>query len=174
MTAAETVVEVVPATPADRPALGNMMQLYIHDFSAFWNDRSEGELGEDGRFDDYPLDAYWQDADHIPLLLRQGGHPVGFALIDAHSHTGRPLDRNVAEFFVTRKHRRNRVGTVAARAIFTLYPGIWETAVARRNTDAFAFWRELIINHPQARDIEELSLDTADWNGPLFRFRIEA
>ena len=57
------------------------MQLYVHDFSEFWSDRPEGELGEDGRFDPYPLDDYWTDASHIPLLLRVSGRLAGFALV---------------------------------------------------------------------------------------------
>ncbi len=165
-------VDVSPATLEDRRALGNLMQLYIHDFSEFWWDREDGDLGADGRFGDYPLDAYWREPGRIPLLLRRGGKLVGFALINAHGHTSRPVDHNVAEFFIARKHRRGGVGTAAARTIYSRYPGAWETAVARRNTGAQAFWRQAITGHPKATEIEELDLTTDAWNGPLFRFRI--
>jgi predicted acetyltransferase len=167
-------LEVSIADPSERPALANLMQLYIHDFSELWRGRSEGELRADGRFQDYPLDAYWQEASRVPLLLRLGGHLVGFALIDATSHTGRALDRNMREFFIVRKHRRGGIGTRAAHLIFGRYPGRWETAVARANAAALPFWRNAVARHPLARDIEERDVRSSLWNGPVICFRIDA
>ena len=73
-------VEVVVAGPQQRVVFENLMQLYTHDFSEHWYDRSTGEVDESGRFPDYPLDAYWREPEHIPLLLRHDSHIVGFAL----------------------------------------------------------------------------------------------
>jgi predicted acetyltransferase len=165
-------VEVSVARPEERPALANLMQFYIHDFSEFWAGTPEGELQDDGRFADYPLDAYWQEPSRVPLLFRLAGRPIGFALLNAVGHGVGPMDHNMAEFFIVRKHRRGGVGTAAARQVISLYPGQWEVAVARRNVAALPFWRQAISGHPQAADIVELDLDSATWNGPLFRFRI--
>lgn len=165
-------IELKVAEPHERSILENMMQLYIHDFSEFWAGREEGELGPDGRFFDYPLDAYWRDPDHTPLLLSSGGRLAGFALLNAASHSGRPLNRNMAEFFIVRKHRRGGVGTAAAQAIFSRYPGVWETAVARANLPALAFWRKAAVTHPKAQGVEEADFATAEWNGPILRFVI--
>ncbi|HMN44041.1 MAG TPA: GNAT family N-acetyltransferase [Povalibacter sp.] len=164
-------VEIVPATTAQRAALENLMQLYIHDFSEHWAGRSEGELREDGRFAPYPLDAYWSEPAHVPLLIRRGGSLIGFALLNANSHTGQPVDRNVAEFFIARKYRRTGVGTEAAHAVFARYPGQWETAVARRNLAALAFWRKTIAACPQVFDLGEHDINDAHWNGPVIRFQ---
>jgi predicted acetyltransferase len=165
-------VQLVPAIPGDRPALENLMQLYVHDFSEHWAGRTEGELGEDGRFPPYPLDAYWSQPTHIPLLIRVDGRLAGFALVNDASHSGRPVDRNVAEFFVVRKHRRSGVGMIAAHQTFSRYPGLWEAAVARRNVAALAFWRRAIRQHPLATDIDEADITTQAWNGPIIRFRV--
>lgn len=168
-------IDIAAAQPAERAALENLFQLYVHDFSEFWAGRPEGELGDDGRFEPYPhMDAYWRDADRVPLLLRVDGRLAGFALINAVSHGDGPVDRNMAEFFVVRKHRRGGVGTAAARAIFSLYPGQWETAVARANTAALAFWRKAVSGHPGASDIDELDLSGPAWDGPVIRFRVAA
>jgi predicted acetyltransferase len=167
-------VTVTVARAEERRVIANMMQFYIHDFSEQWAGQPRGELGEDGLFADYPLDPYWRDADHIPLLVRADGHLAGFALINASSHSGLPLDRNVAEFFIARKHRRGGVGTVAARTIFSRWPGQWEAAVARRNVGALPFWRSAAAHHPDVGEIEELDLDTPEWNGPIVRFTIRA
>jgi predicted acetyltransferase len=165
-------VEVAIAKPHEQAALASMMQLYIHDFSEFWAGRSEGELGEDGRFPDYPLEAYWREPDRVPLIIRVDGRLAGFALLNRVSHAGGAIDRNMAEFFVVRKHRRGGVGSAAARMIFSSYPGVWEVAVARRNLAALAFWRRVITEHPQACGVEQLDLTSEAWNGPLFRFEI--
>jgi predicted acetyltransferase len=165
-------VEAIRADAGDQEVIGRLMQLYVHDFSELWPGEADGELQDDGRFAHYPLEPYWSEPDRIPLLLRADGRLAGFALVNAHAHSGRPVERNMAEFFVVRKHRRAGVGTVGARLIFSRYPGLWETAVARRNAAALPFWRKAITGHPQAQDIEQTDVESARWNGPIFRFRI--
>lgn len=165
-------VDVAVARPEERGTIDNLMQLYVHDFSEQWAGTPRGELDAEGRFPAYPLGPYWGEAGCIPLLLRVGGHLAGFALLNADAHSGRPVDRNMAEFFIVRKHRRGGVGTAAARAIFSRYPGQWEAAVARKNVGALAFWRSAVRRHPGAAEVEESDLSTASWNGPVLRFRI--
>ena len=166
-------LEVIEALPSQAHTIQNLMQLYVHDFSEQWSDMERGELGDDGLFPEYPyLETYWHKNGHIPLLIKRGGHLAGFALINDHSHSGLPVDRNMAEFFIVRKHRRGGVGTAVAHTIFSRYPGQWEAAVARRNVGALGFWRNAIRQHPSARDVEENDVETAEWNGPILRFRI--
>ena len=168
MTAA---IKIAVALPEDKVALANMMQLYAHDFSELWAGGPRGELEPDGLFTAYPLDTWWREPDHIPLLVKVGGFLAGFALLDSTSHTGRPLDRNMAEFFIVRKHRRSGVGSTAARMIFSRYPGRWETAVARANQGALAFWRAAI--QPLAEEVEVVDVESALWNGPVLRFSVD-
>ena len=162
-------LEITVAQPHERVALENLMQLYIHDFSEQWADQARGEVGADGRFEPYPLDAYWAEPERIPLLIRRGGHLAGFALLNTHSHSGRAIDRSVAEFFILRKHRRGGVGLAVAQAIFARYPGVWEAAVARRNTGALPFWRKVAASYAE---VEEIDVVSDDWNGPVLRFRV--
>lgn len=167
-------VDIAVARADERELIANLFQLYTHDFSEFWAGRPDGELQDDGRFADYPyLADYWVEPDRIPLIFRIADRPVGFALVNSHSHSGLPLDRNVAEFFVVRKHRRGGTGAAAARAVFSRYPGVWEAAVVRKNTGALAFWRKAIAGHPTVSDIEERDYQTANWAGPILRFRID-
>jgi hypothetical protein len=102
-------VEVVIAAREQRPVFENLMQLYTHDFSEQWYDRPTGEVDEQGRFPAYPLDAYWREPDHVPLLLRANSRIIGFALLNRLTHTNRPLDRNMAP-------RRPRQSSVAIPA----------------------------------------------------------
>lgn len=165
-------VQVDEAAADMRPAIEQMMQLYIHDFSEHWAGTERGELQDDGRFAPYPLDAYWAEPGRVPLLIRAGGHLAGFALLNRYAHSGQPADRCVAEFFVVRKHRRSGVGRRAAQEIFSRWPGLWEAAVVRRNTAALAFWRLAVAEHPRVSNIEEVDVRTQAWDGPILRFRV--
>ena len=164
-------IDIVRATTADLPVVANMFQLYIHDFSEFWFDQAQGELGTDGLYE-LPdnLHTYWEDADRVALLLKRAGHLVGFALLNGHAHSGEPVDWNMGEFFILRKHRRSGVGTSAAQAVFARFPGRWEAAVARRNTGALAFWRRQAQSHD---DVKVLDVNSPDWNGPILRFNVK-
>lgn len=168
---AKVVLE--PARRDQKQVIANLIQLYTHDFSEHWTGGPNGELGEEGLFEPYDyLDAYWTEPGRVPLLVRVDGRLAGFVLVNDHAHSGRAVDRNVAEFFIVRKHRRGGVGTTAAHAVFDLYPGTWEAAVVRRNMPALAFWRRAVSAHPKVSDIEEMDVAGPDWNGPILRFRI--
>lgn len=165
-------VEVEAAGPERRATLEALFQLYTHDFSDYWAGTDRGELGEHGRFPDYPyLDSYWSEPRHEPFLIRVDGHLGGFVLINDHSHAGLPVDFAVAEFFVARKHRRGGVGRAAARAAIAGRAGRWELAVARKNVSALAFWRG-VAAELGAGAVEELDLSDDRWNGAIIRFMV--
>lgn len=164
-------VTLDPIDPARRPVLENLLQLYIHDFSDFL--ASQRELEDDGRFPPFPLDGWFEGAaDRRPFFIRVDGRLAGFVLANRSSHSGRPVDWNVAEFFVVRKHRRGGVGTAAAHRLWRMFPGVWEAAVARRNLPALSFWRRTVETCPGVSQIEEGDYATEDWNGPILRFRV--
>ena len=165
-------ISVTPATEADRRLIGGMIQFYIYDFSELEPSGSDRfEPGADGRFEDYrELARYWGDRDRAALVIRRGGRPVGFALLNALSHSGGEVDHNMGEFFVMRKHRRGGVASAALRAILAAYPGRWEIAVARRNTGALGFWPRAVAAAAGVRDLETVPGDGARWTGPILRF----
>lgn len=166
---AEVILE--PIGPERRETVANLFQLYVHDFTDFWAER-QVELGEDGRFPPYPfLDAYWEAPDREAFLIRADGNLAGFVLFNRHSHSGRPCDWNVAEFFVARHYRREGVGRRAALAAIGGKPGLWEIAVARRNTPAQPFWRA-VADAAASGPVEESDQADAHWNGLILRFRV--
>jgi predicted acetyltransferase len=95
---------------------------------------------------------------------------AGFALINEQTHSGLRADRNMAEFFILRKHRGRGVGCVAAHAIFSRYRGLWEVAVSRKNHGALIFWRRAIERTANAAQVQELDVQNDLWNGPILRF----
>ena len=106
-----------------------------------------------------------------PYLILADGHLAGFVLINDVSHSGRPLDFAVAEFFVVRKHRRG--GIARAARLATRAParpvgdgGGAGTAAPRPSG---AGWRP-----SWAQGTVEAAFQDDDlWNGLIVRFRAD-
>src|SRR3954454_18720729 len=160
------MIALTPATREQRVVLDNLMQLYTYD----WSELGPLDVGEDGRFADYPLAAYWQDDWRHPLLLSVDGKLAGFALVSARSRlTGAAGVFDMAEFFVLRRYRRQGVGTAAARAAFERFRGPWEVRQRDENVEATAFWRRAINRYTGGR-YQEVRWDDAAWTGPVQTF----
>ena len=166
-------VIVSQAARTQEPVIQNLAQLYTHDFSEYWAGTSKGDLLPDGRFAAYPLAEYWTRANWSAALVSSENVLAGFVLINDQSRSGHPVDHNVAEFFILRKHRGCGVGRLAAHAVFSRYPGTWEVAVARKNVRALNFWRKTIAGSAQATAVQELDLANDKWNGAVFRFECQ-
>jgi predicted acetyltransferase len=155
-----------PASREQEGVLANLMQLYAYD----WSELGTLDVGEDGRFADYPLAAYWQEEWRHPFLLRVDGKLAGFALIAGRSRlTGEPGVFDMAELFVMRRFRRRGLGLAAAGAAFDRFPGPWEVRQRDENVAATAFWRK-VIDRYTGGDYREVRWDDAAWVGPVQRF----
>jgi predicted acetyltransferase len=164
-------VSLEPVGVERAETLSNLFQLYVHDFTDFWEERRV-ELGEDGRFPPYPeLARYWTEPDRDAFLIRADGQVAGFVLLDHEGHSGEAVDWNMGEFFVARHYRREGVGHRAGLKAIGERPGQWELAVSRRNTPALAFWKR-VAAHLAVGEIHERDQDDARWNGAILRFRV--
>jgi predicted acetyltransferase len=163
-------VSVAAAERAQAPLIQNLMQLYTHDFSEFWGGTSRGDLNAQGLFAAYPLDDYWVLPNWTAMLISCDRVLAGFCLVNDRTHSGLAAGRNMAEFFILRKHRGRGLGQIAAESIFSGHPGSWEVAVARKNTHAREFWRRTIKGSAKSSQFQELDLQDERWNGPIFRF----
>jgi predicted acetyltransferase len=166
----EGPVSVTVATAAQVTVIQNLMQLYTHDFSEFWGGTSRGDLNAEGLFARYPLDEYWTTPHWSAMLIWCDHVLAGFSLINDQTHSGLAANRNMAEFFVLRKYRGRGVGRIAAGIIFSQHPGLWEVAVARKNSRALEFWNKTIRRSAKTSSLQELDLQNEHWNGPVLRF----
>lgn len=134
-------VQVSPAAPEQAPLLANLLELYAHDLSEFFDVHPR----PDGRFG-YPLlPHYWEEETRRPFLVHADGRIAGFALIAKGSRiTGDPGVWDVAEFFILRGYRRHGAGVAAAVDLWRRLPGRWEVRVLEGNLPARAFWRSAI------------------------------
>lgn len=134
-------LEVLPALLGELPVLANLLELYAHDFSEFY----EVELTADGRFGYKDLALYWSEPDRHPFLLRVDGKLAGFALV--RRVLGISIEEAVwdmAEFFVVRGQRRRGIGVRAAHEVWRRFPGRWEVRVMEANQAGHLFWQRAI------------------------------
>jgi predicted acetyltransferase len=160
------MISLSPATRAERAALDNLIQLYSYD----WSELRPLDVGADGRFAGYSLDAYWEDDRRHPLLLRVDGAIAGFVLVSEGSRlTGAPGVFDMAEFFVMRRYRRQGIGRAAAAAAFDRFKGPWEIRQRDENAAATAFWRN-VVDRYTGGSYREVRWDDAAWVGPVQMF----
>ena len=155
-----------PAAKDERAVLENLVQLYCYD----WSELMALDIGDDGRFDDLPLERYWIDAWRHPFLLRVGDKLAGFALIAERSRlTGLSGVFDMAELFVMRRYRRQGVGLAAACAAFDRFKGPWEVRQREENAAATAFWRRAIGTYTHGNYQEE-HRESPEWTGLVQTF----
>ena len=126
------MVELVAVTEADKPVLERLLQLYRYDMAPYRG----YELDEHGTIPYRYLDHYFLHADREACFVRHDGNLAGFTMTRALEGG----ERDVAEFFVVRHHRRCGVGACAAGAMFRRHPGDWVLTVDAANAPAAAFW----------------------------------
>jgi predicted acetyltransferase/predicted kinase len=163
-------VELRQGRVDEKPIFANLLNLYLHDLSAYTGAGPDA----DGRFRYHYLDAYWppegQAEGRVPYLIHAEGELSGFVLKTRHSRLRDDASANsVAEFFVVRTWRRAGVGRRAACALFDLIPGRWEVAQLRHNTAARAFWRSVISDYTDGRFVEHQLADER-WDGTVQEF----
>jgi predicted acetyltransferase len=164
-------VELERGKPHQKPALDQLIQFYVHDFSDFWRPEQRVDLGEDGKFPPFPhLDEYWTDPTRTVYFIRANGALAGFALLNKHSHVGDAVDVNVGEYFIARPYRRGGAGAQALKLLIDAHAGEWEVAISQNNLPAQSFWPRAIANAGIAK-VTRLEGDGERWTGPVLRFR---
>lgn len=160
-------IELVVADASERPTLARLMQLYAYDFSEFMGWDVQG----DGLFDaGDALAKCWSVPWRHTYFVRVDDHIAGFAITDFRSRLSGSSDvMDVAEFFVLRKYRRQRIGATIASRLFALHSGKWEVRQTAKNVAAAAFWRRVIAEHTGGA-FEETIWDDARWRGPVQSF----
>jgi aminoglycoside 6'-N-acetyltransferase I len=128
------------ASAADREWLTNVYPFYLHDISEF--DEHYYTLSDRGLWVPDHLPSWLQDDTDHPLIIRQSGTRVGFALVNetpsVHMLPGCRF--RLSEFFILKRYRRTGIGLRAAQALFDRFRGRWQLSILPRNAPAIAFW----------------------------------
>jgi predicted acetyltransferase len=144
----------------DKPVLSRLLELYQYDMSEFWPQdvNSHGEYG-------FAVDRYLRNPRLRAYLFMVDGAYAGFGLVDPDVS----LPENefwMGQFFVMKKYRRLRVGTMGARFIFDQFPGKWEVGQMPLNAPARAFWLRTIADYTNGHFVEH-ELHDERWDGYL-------
>lgn len=162
-------LSIETASPAEKPVVARLLQLYLHDFSTFASaDGPYGCVDDQGRFAYPPFERYWCKADHEVVIMRRAGQLAGFAMLNDWSASGLGTERAIAEFFILRKFRRTGLGRRAAIDIIAHRTAVWEIAAADYNVPAQQFWAAVVPALTGYR-VTSLAGDGARWSGPVWR-----
>lgn len=159
-------IKLVPAARDEMEVMERLFQLYLYDFSQF----VDIDINQQGRFEYPSLAVYWQEPDRFPFFIEVEGKRAGFVLIK--KGTGREEDResyDVAEFFVLRGYRQQRVGTRSAHKIWDRFPGRWIVRVMVVNHPAVKFWKQAVEEYTGGEyQKRKITRDETTWI--VFRF----
>jgi predicted acetyltransferase len=132
---------LIRAGAKHQSALGNLLELYIHEFSELLSI----DIGDDGRYGYKSLPLYRSDSARLPFLARLDGKLVGFVLVTRSSEpSGDGESWDMAEFFVLRRYRHRGIGTDLATIVWLRCPGRWQIRVMGKNIRARKFWKSSI------------------------------
>lgn len=147
--------------PEQKDALGNLMQLCIHELTHY----AAAEVNDQGRYDNPQLDTYFSDPSRIAYFIIVKSRIAGFVLLscmqDSEHH-------EVSEFFVLNTYRGLGLGGEIAGQIFELHPGLWRVPVIEGNDGARSFWRKLVRRITLRRYSETI---VPGGRGAIFEFR---
>lgn len=134
-------IEIAPAGPELESLLENLLELYAHDLSEYF----DVPLQPSGRFGYPPLPLYWREEGRFPFIVKADQQIAGFILVSRGSRISHaPQVWDVAEFFIMRGYRKQGIGATAAAEVFRRFPGRWEVRVLENNVPALAFWKSAI------------------------------
>ncbi len=130
-----SVVTLGSADRAQWPTIGNLLQFYYYELSAWY----PIALGDDGRYAIASKADYLAQPGTQAWLILADGELAGFAVVDDELVDPR-RDLNLGYFFVAQRFRGRGVGAAAFGGLLARYPGAWELYYLARNEAAAGFW----------------------------------
>jgi predicted acetyltransferase len=153
-----------PILKEQKSVFVQMMELYNYDFSIY----EDSDINEYGYYGYSHIDDYWNEEGRFPYFIRVDGKLAGFVLVSRHCRYIDGSDcRDMSEFFVLQKYRRNGVGSLAAKAAFDKHRGRWEVTQLINNIPAQKFWKTVITEYTGG-NYTQCGAPSEGWVGFLF------
>ncbi|MFS0863088.1 GNAT family N-acetyltransferase [Fredinandcohnia sp. 179-A 10B2 NHS] len=143
-------IQLHPVQKQEEHVLHNLMQYYIYEFSSYL---SIIKVNEDGRYDPFTLDVYWNDDYHHAYFIKVEDELAGFVLVQ--SEQGEKPN-TINEFFVMRGYEGKGIGKVVAKEIFDRFQGNWLVTQSEKNERAKSFWRSVISKYTDGNYSERI------------------
>jgi len=113
------------------------MSLYLHDMSEF---AEFLKVEPDGCYKYNNLHLYWEKKELDAYFIKADTEIAGFILSNLAPYIPDGCDRNIQEFFILRKFRRQGLGVKAASVFFKRFPGKYCVVQIFKNKPAIDFW----------------------------------
>lgn len=142
-------IELIPTSADQLPLIANLYQYYAYESS----DWEQEDVERDGRFYVHHehLERYWQEDGWSAQLLLVDGFIAGFLLIERSELPD--IDAlEFADLFILRKYRRQGIGRALVHQVLG-DGGSWLVRFYEQDELASAFWRRLLLELPQARQV---------------------
>jgi predicted acetyltransferase len=140
-------IKILAASEAKKSELREMLSAYLRELSQY------GDVDLGYRF----FDSYWTDDNRWPYLIVKDESPVGFALVNTWSPSGKGADFALAEFYVRPEFRGMGVGKRAFTSLLQKRFGIWKLSVMADNETGKAFWERALAS-TDVSDLEGIEL----------------
>lgn len=121
---------------ADKSKFWNIFQKYLYELTNYY----DMDMDASGNYPYKYFDSYFEDPERAAVFLCDDGVLVGFAMINAYSFLGDPIDHAIAEFTIFPQYRKRHLGAKAVQEIFARYHGRWEIKYSNQNKAAQALW----------------------------------
>lgn len=168
------LLEILPASIEDYPAIQNMARFYLYDMSKFCHQGSKDwAIPEDGLYVCNDFKSYFEAADRKAYLVKIKQELAGFVLLNKKG-TCKNTDWNMGEFFILGRFQKQGFATQTAYQIWRSHPGHWEIAVIPENMPALSFWRKSINEFTQGNYQEVIKKIDYDKHQPkrcIFTFQ---
>lgn len=137
-------IALVEVPESKKPVLRQLVELYEYDLSPY----TGYELNDHGYFGYRYLDNYWTETDRFAYFMMVEEKIAGFVMVNSYCEVSKdPNARTIAEFFVMKTFRRQRIGQAAAEKVFNLFPGTWEIHQYLENKKSLVFWEKVVEEH---------------------------
>ena len=147
----ETPIRMQRVDRSADPVLQNLFEHYLHDMAEWFGFDTQ----EDGAYS-YPTGQIWDQGCDV-FIAYSAVTPIAFALVDsAGSRVPGSKARDLKEFFVVRRYRRDGVGKAFAAYVWDQCPGPWLVRVYQGNRPALPFWRNVIAEYSAGEFQENL------------------
>jgi len=159
-------IDLVEVPESKKSVLRQLVELYEYELSPY----TGYELNEYGYFGYRYLDNYWTEADRFVYFIMVEEKIAGFVMVNSYCEASKdPNAKTIAEFFVMKTFRRQRIGKAAAEKIFELFPGTWEIHQYLENKKSLAFWEKVVGEH-MSKNFEKKVMITEDGKQQVILF----
>jgi len=90
------------------------------------------------------LAGYVKNTEYRCLLIEENKKKIGFLFIGTGSQTNIATDYYIAELYIEKEYRRQRIAHSVMKSFFEEHPGRYCYFVINGNTPALSFWNRII------------------------------